>query len=161
MKKTVILFLIITLFNIQQVFAMSAIDAGSVNSSAVRDMRLHDALLRSKEKSAIVKKEEQKSAQEKENQLNEAALTDIKNISFVNNYSIPAGELYRVIQSHINQPMNAQNISEVRKELMKYYQQKGYYSALVLVSSENAQTGELVLDIKEGGKNSITIESSL
>ena len=87
----------------------------------------------------------------------QAALSDIKYVSFINNSSIPSKELFSVVQNYVNQPMNVQNVSLIRKEIMKYYQKKGFYSALVTINSENTQTGELVLNVVEGGKNSITV----
>ena len=56
--------------------------------------------------------------------------------------------------------MNPVNVSAIRKENMRYYQKKGLYSVLATVSSENTQTGELVLDIREGGRNSIIVVPS-
>jgi hemolysin activation/secretion protein len=41
---------------------------------------------------------------------------------------------------------------------MKYYQEKGYFSAIAVVNSQDFQTGELVIEVREGGRNSITIQ---
>ena len=54
--------------------------------------------------------------------------------------------------------MNIENISAIRKDIMRYYQSKGYFSAVALVTAQDYQTGSLTIEIKEGGKNSIVIE---
>ena len=54
--------------------------------------------------------------------------------------------------------MNAQNLAEIRKDIMKYYQANGYYSAVPIIVSQDNTTGTLVIQIEEGTKNSITIE---
>ena len=161
MKKLFVLFSLICLVSgFQSVCAMPALDAGSVGSSNMRDLRLHEAVSRAREKSAIVKKEQDIEREKALNEVNQAALTDIKYVTFVNNLSISSKELFTVIQRYINQPMNPVNVSAIRKEIMRYYQKKGFYSVLATVSSENTQTGELVLDIREGGRNSIIVVPS-
>ncbi len=154
------LIVVIMAINAPDAFALPGIDAGSVNSKAVLDMRLHEAVSRTREKNEAIQKENDMERKKALDTINQTALSDIKYVTFVNNVSVPSRELFSVIQSHINQPMNPENVSAVRKEIMRYYQKKGYYSALATVTSENTQTGELVLDIKEGGRNSIIIEPS-
>ena len=154
---------IITVFliiNAYPVFALPGVDVGSVNSKAVLDMKLHEAVSRSREKNEAIKKEQELERKNELDKINQAALADIKYVTFVNNLSISSKELFIVIQKYINQPMNPANVSAIRKDIMRYYQKKGYYSVLAMITSENTQTGELILDIKEGGRNSITIEPS-
>ncbi len=163
MKNLFVLsFVLFSMFNLQSVFAASVFDAGTVNSKAVLDMKLHEAVSRTRDKNEIIKKEKENEIDRNKTieTVNQTALTDIKYVTFMNNASIPSRELFTVIQSYINQPMTPLNVSAIRKEIMRYYQKKGYYSALASVTSENSQTGELVLEIKEGGKNSITVEPS-
>ena len=163
MKKLLLVFLVaFATSSFQLAFALPGFDAGSINGDSVRDLRLHEAVTRARAKQDIVKKvreqESEKSEQEKLEAANQAYTTNIKSIVFVNNNAISSRELYAVIQKHINEPMSIQNVSTVRKEIMKHYQKKGFYSAVATVSSENSNTGELVIDVKEGGRNSITVE---
>lgn len=159
MKKLFVLFsLVCFVSGFQSVYAMPALDAGSVGASNMRDLRLHEAVSRAREKSAIVKKEQDNEREKVLNELNQAALSDIKYVTFVNNLSISSKELFSVVQKYINQPMNPINVSAIRKDIMRYYQRKGFFSVLATVSAENAQTGEVVIEIREGGRNSITIE---
>lgn len=156
MKKFFILSLLIAV-NSQFAFSLPGVDAGAVNSSAVMDLRLHDAVTRAREKSNVTNKN--KAAEQKEiDNIKQEALTNIKHITFLNNNTIASRELLNIIQRYINQPMSVENVSLIRKEIMNYYHKKGYYSAVAMVSAENSQTGELVLDINEGGKNSIIIQ---
>lgn len=134
-----------------------AFDAGTINSDLVRDMVIHDAMKRETRKVEIQQKEKAATDNTPIKNASQAALSDIKYVSFINNSSIPSKELFSVVQNYVNQPMNVQNVSLIRKEIMKYYQKKGFYSALVTINSENTQTGELVLNVVEGGKNSITV----
>ena len=138
--------------------SIEAFDAGAINAYNVDDMIWHDAVTRERKKQEIIKKEKATTEQKKLLEENKAALTDIKNVTFLNNNSISTQELTNVIKKHINEPMSPNNVSQLRKEIMKYYQQKGFYSVLAVVSSTNNQTGEVVIDIKEGGRNSITVE---
>ena len=158
MKKLSVLFLFIFVLASVPCFAFIDAGAGLLNSDAVKDLRLHEVVSRTKGKDTLQAK--RISEQEKKEVQNvEQPLSDIKYVSFVNNFSIPSEELFNVIRSFVNKPMNSENVSAIRKEIMKYYQTKGYYSAVAMVVSEDVQTGELVLDVKEGGKNSIIIQT--
>lgn len=161
MKKLfVLLLLMFSTSEFMISYAMPALDAGSINATNVMDLRLHEAITRSKEKNKAVRKETAEEQEQALKEYNQAALSDIKYVTFTNNNSISSKELYNVIRQYINQPMNPVNVSAVQKEIMRYYQRKGFYSVLATVTAENTQTGELILDVKEGGRNSITIESS-
>ena len=63
-----------------------------------------------------------------------------------------------LVKDKIDKPMNAENLADIRKVIMKYYQANGYYSAVPIIVSQDNTTGTLVIQIEEGTKNSITIE---
>lgn len=159
MKKILILFFMCALTsNISFANPFGGYDAGALNSQQMRDLRTHELATRAKQKSAIVTTKSTQLKQQEINQQREQLLnSNIKNIVFVNNKSIPTSNLLNVVENRINKPMNAENIAEIRKDIMRYYQSKGFYSAVAMVASQNFKTGELVIEIREGGKNSITI----
>ena len=133
-------------------FNYGAMDAGSINQRYTRDLRTHELQTRAKSKSAIVTTKTQPKTQE------QVTTADLKSVIFINNRSIPSKELLTVISNKINKPMNIENISAIRKDIMRYYQSKGYFSAVALVTAQDYQTGSLTIEIKEGGKNSIIVE---
>ncbi len=154
MKKLfILLFFICSASNICLASAISAYDAGAINSQYMRDLRTHEAAARAKKNnSAIVSTKTAPKTQE------EITTSNIKTVTFVNNNEISTSELTSVIENDINKPMTAENISAIRKNIMKYYQDRGFFSAVAMVISQDTQNGELVIDVKEGGKNSITIQ---
>ena len=133
-------------------FNYGAMDAGSINQRYTKDLRTHEFQTRAKSKSAIVTTKTQPKTQE------EVTTSDLKSVIFINNTSISSKELLTVISNKINKPMNIENISAIRKDIMRYYQSKGYFSAVAMVTAQDYQTGSLTIEIKEGGKNSIVIE---
>ena len=159
MKKISILFGVLvftTGFAIANVGFSSAnyggMDAGAINQRYTRDLRTHEIQTRAKAKNAIVTTKTQTKP------LEQVVTNDLKSVIFINNNSISSEELLSVISNKINKPMNIENISSIRKDIMQYYQSKGYVSAVAMVTSQNFQTGSLTIEIKEGGKNSIIIE---
>lgn len=150
MKNILIsLFLLYLLQGISFASQFGGMDAGSLNSQYMKDLRIHEAVTRAKNKSAIINT--QKAETKKEEEIN------IKSIVFVNNNVIPSQTLISLVQDKINQPLNAENLAAIRKTIMKYYQSLGYYSALPTIVSQNSE-GEIVIQIEEGSKNSITIQ---
>lgn len=127
-------------------------DAGALNTQYMRDLRTHEIATRAKNKSAIVSTKMPPKTQE------QVISSEIKSIVFVNNSSVSSAELFNIIKDKVNKPMTPENISAIRKDIMKYYQNLGFFSAIVMVASQDTQSGELILDIKEGGRNSITIQ---
>ncbi len=153
MKKLFIMFALISVcVDMSMTAAFAYYDAGALNSQYMRDLRVHEAMTRSRNKSAIVTAKTAPKAD------SDVVLANINKITFVNNASIPSTELFDVVSDKINKPMNAENVSQIRKDIMKYYQERGYFSALASVVSQDTQTGELIIEIKEGGKNSILIQ---
>ena len=155
MKKFFIMFVIFC-FSANLGFAagMPNFDAGTLNRENIRDMRIHEYETRERNKNnSIISTKQIKSSEP------QVPVSDIKSVDFINNYSIPTSELLSVIQDKINKPMTNENISAIRKDIMKYYQSKGYFSALAMISAQDTQTGTLIFEIKEGGKNSIIIEN--
>ena len=137
-----------------QAYNIGGMDAGAINRQYVKDMRIHEIQSRpNKKNSAIV---QPKTA------LQERTIPDvtayIKTINFVNNKNIPTEELSFLVKDKIDKPMNAENLADIRKVIMKYYQANGYYSAVPIIVSQDNTTGTLVIQIEEGTKNSITIE---
>lgn len=127
-------------------------DAGALNSQSMRVLRTHEMVTRAKNKSAIVTTKMPPKTQE------QVTSADIKSVVFVNNASVSSAELLNVIKDKINKPMTPENISAIRKDIMRYYQELGFFSAIVIVAAQDTQNGELILEIKEGGRNSITIQ---
>ena len=89
----------------------------------------------------------------------ELSASNIKAISFVGNDSISSTVLNNLLKDKIDQPMSAENIAAIRKTVMKFYQEQGFFSAVAMVLSQDSQTGELVIEVREGGKNSIQIQN--
>ena len=155
MKKTLCLvcILMIGTMNIALAGAFGGMDPGAINSQSMRDLRMHEVSSRVKQKSAIV--QPKTSLQE---QIAPDVVNKVLKINFVGNAQIPTSELNVVVKDKINKPMDHKNLSAIRKDLMRYYQANGYYSAVPIIVSQNNITGELVIQIEEGSKNSITIE---
>ena len=155
MKKFLCLLSIILLFGIEPVCAnvYGGMDPGAINSQYMRDMRTFEVKSRAKQKSAIVK---QTAAEKAE--ATPVQTSDIKTITFVNNRIFTSSQLLGLVKDKLNQPMNFENIAAIRKSLMKFYQSNGYYSAVAIIVSQDNTTGELVIQMDEGTKNSIVIE---
>ncbi len=131
--------------------SFGAMDAGAINTQYVKDLRLHEITSRSKNKNAIINSSNIK----QENIVSDSQ--ELKSVVFINNNSVPTEQLLQLVQDKINKPLTAENVAAIRKDIMKYYQSLGYYSAVAIINSQNSD-GELVIEIKEGGKNPITIQ---
>lgn len=160
MKKLFILFFVCAIISNYAIASpFGGYDAGALNSQQMRDLRTHELATRAKNKSAIVTtKTTPLQQQELKQQREQIINADIKSIVFVNNNSISSERLLNVVNDKINKPMTAENIATIRKDIMRYYQNQGFYSAVAMVASQNFKTGELIIEIREGGKNSITIQ---
>lgn len=157
MKNILYALIMVTLLSsVSYASQFGGFDAGSINSQYMKDLRFHEAATRSKQKSAIVKKQEQ--ASEANKKLDKISL---QSIVFVGNNNVSSDKLTSINANKLNQPMSAENIADIRKNIMKYYQSIGYYSAIPMVSSIDESAGKLIIEIKEGEKNSITIDNSL
>lgn len=154
MKKVLILMAIIAI-TIQATYAagFGAYDAGSLNSQYMRDLRTHEMMTRAKNKSAIVQKTTKAEQAEKP-----PVTTHIKKITFINNENISTAELERITSGFMGKLATDAMVSKVRKLVAKYYQSKGYFSAIIMPNINNLANGELIFEIKEGTKNSIVIE---
>lgn len=128
-------------------------DAGALNREYVKEMRMHEVISGARQKNSAIVSPRPDAKLPKE-----VVSAELKNVVFINNDSFSSSELKSLVQDKIGQPMSPENIAAVRKSLMKFYQDNGYFSAVALVKSEDAQTGELVIELKEGGKNSIQIQ---
>lgn len=152
------------LFSVSMIFALAGMsyaamgfDAGSIGQQNVMDMRIHEIETRAKTRSAIIQKEKREEEQQQKVDVPLGATT-IQNIRFSGNEAIPAGDLVRVVSSYIGKPATDVNISAVRKLVTKYYQANGYYSVVVIPETSSLTGGVLTFEIKEGAKNSITID---
>ena len=162
MKKIIVLFAILVItaeYSIANVgFNYGAMDAGSINQRYTRDMRTHEFQTRAKSKSAIVTTKTQPQTQQ------QVTTSNLKSVIFINNSSIPSKELLAVISSKINKPMSIENISAIRKDIMRYYQSKGYFSAVALIPSVSKEVvypiGNLKLSISFK-KPSISVKRAL
>lgn len=155
MKKILSAVCIIIVSGIEPAFAvMGGMDPGAINSQYMRDMRTFEVKSRAKQKSAIVKQTAVEKAE-----ATPVQTSDIKKIVFVNNRVFTSAQLTSLVKNKINQPMNFENLAAIRKSIMRFYQSNGYYSAVAIIVSQDNVTGELVIQIDEGTKNSIQIEN--
>lgn len=154
MKKLFILICIIAVSANTSFAAMGAYDAGTLNREYMQDMRLHEFQTRERNKAAIVQKE---NAVEKRLS-NVPVSAEIKQISFDGNEALSSETLLKVVESNIGTIANEQRVVNMRNLLLKYYQSNGYYSVIVFPDITKLSSGELLFYIKEGGKNSVTIE---
>jgi len=130
--------------------AMGGYDPGLMNSQYMKDIRTFD--LRKENSKRIQQIETPKATQRVDaGQLN--------SVSFINNRVFSEKTLQSVVAGFIGQPITAANIMQMRKKIMKYYQQYGYYSAVAIVESENPAEGTITFRMQEGGKDSIQIET--
>ncbi len=146
-----VLCLVFTTADISSASALGGYDAGALNSQYMRDLRVHEAETRARNNNSAIISTKKLPKQEITN-------AELKAVIFINNSAVPSEELLTVIQDKINKPMSPENISAIRKDIMKYYQSKGYYSAVALIASQNDKDGELVIEIQEGGRDSIQIQ---
>ena len=155
MKKLfIILGIILFTHNICFASAMGGYDAGSINSQYMRDLRIHEMATRERSKNAIIK-----TNIKQENQMqNIPAASTIKTVKFINNKSIPSSDLTRILAGKLNVAATEESIADIRKQVIKYYQANGFYSALAFPDTSNLKSGELIIEIREGSKNSIVVE---
>lgn len=153
MKKLFILVLgIMTTVNFA--YASMGFDAGTLNRDYVQDMRLHEFQTRERNKVKLIQEENKAN----DSKLDIPVSTVIKKITFVGNETIPSDDLLKLVESRIGQSANEQNVVGMRKLISRFYNANGFYSALVLPDISKLSEGELIFQIKEGGKNSITIQ---
>ncbi len=161
MKKLLVLSILICgISNFAYAASLGGYDAGAMNTQYVRDMRMHEAITREKNRSrsAIVSPAKPTTPEPRQQEQSIVA-SEIKSVVFINNYSIPSNQLLYAIQNDINKPMTPENISKIRKDVMRYYQNNGFFSAIAQVVSQDTQNGEIVIEVTEGGRNSIQIEN--
>lgn len=156
MKKALILSVLLVVANYNMAIAnpFGGMDPGAINTQYMKELRFHEMKTRAERKSAIVntsERPEKEIAETKE-------VGEIQAINFVGNNIIPSEQLQEVVKDKIGLPLSTENVSAIRRNLMKFYQTQGYYSALPVVVSQNNKTGEIVFEIQEGTKNSIIIE---
>ena len=154
MKKIILPILCLSVISSNQTvwaISMGSMDAGAVNSQYMREFRGYEVKSRMQEKSAIVKSINEADGKE-------VAIGTLSKIQFVGNNNFSAEQLSAIIEDKMNKPMTAENLSELRKRLMRFYQSEGFYSAVPVIISQDNKTGELVIEIKEGSKNSITVQ---
>lgn len=155
MKKLFIMLGIILLTNnICFASVMGGYDAGSINSQYMRDLRIHEMATRERNKNAIIN-----TSVKKENQIPTIPVAStIKTVKFINNNSISSSDLTRILSGKLNVAATEESIADIRSQVIKYYQANGFYSALAFPDTSNLKSGELILEIREGGKNSIVVE---
>ena len=154
MKKLFILICTILISTNISFANMGTFDAGTLNRDYVRDMRLHEFETRERNNANLIQREKQIQRQN----LNIPASVPIKKITFVGNTVFSSNDLSKIVGSNIGEIATEQNIINMRKLLVKYYNANGYYSTIILPDINNLPSGELIFQIKEGDKNSITIQ---
>lgn len=159
MKKYLYVFVVLYALNCTGVAfanAWGGMDPGLINNQYMREIKNYEVKNRVKAKSAIINKQKSENDNTKfVNQINDSTL---EKVVFVNNESFSSSQLREVIQDKFGLPMSATNLSSIRRSLMDFYQQHGYYSAVAIITAQDNKTGELTIEIKEGGKNPIVIE---
>lgn len=156
MRKFAFLLSVFCFMNVLPSFSLSVggMDPGAVNSQYMKDIRLHEVKMNAKKKnSAIV---QPKTAVDKQ-EIPEV-VPDLKSLVFVNNKHFSSSQLYSLVSDKIDKPLSAENISSIRRTIMTFYQNNGFYSAVPVIVSQDNTKGELVIDINEGPKNSIIFE---
>lgn len=155
MRKALSLICIILISSMDYAFAnaFGGMDPGAVNTQYTRELRTHEAITRAKQKSAIV--QPKTSVNEK---VYPEVVNEIKAVNFIGNKAVSNEELQVLVKNKIDKPMTIENLSAIRKDVMKYYQANGYYSVMPVIVMQDNATGEIVIQIEEGSKNSITIE---
>ena len=160
MKKIFsLLFIMAIVSNVTFANGLGGFDAGSIGRQNELDLRLHEIEKRGKKNTDAFITTKSNPQSQTQRQVQQISASPIKSVAFINNNSIASSELAYAVRDQINQPMTPENISLMRKEIMKYYQGKGYFSAVATMVSQDTQEGMVVFDIKEGGKNSIMIEN--
>ena len=144
----------ITLSNTAIANQFGGMSPGALNSQSVRDLRMHEVNTRAKQRSAIV----QPKTVQTEQQVMPELMGDLKSIKYTNNAYFTSAQLEEVTKTYIGEPLTHEVIAQIRKDLMKFYQKRGFYSAIPIIVSQNGATGELVIEMQEGSKNSITFE---
>ncbi len=148
MKKVLIILCALCITNnFVSASVMDVYDPGSLNQQYTREMRLHEFAARSKNHQNAIINTNAKQQTENSN-----------TSSFVNNNLISTNDLNRVASYSLNKKATSENISALRSLITRYYQSNGYFSAIVTPNINNIQNGELILEIKEGSKNSIVVE---
>ena len=158
MKKIFTVLFVMSVLSNAAFATMGAMDAGSLNQQYVRDLRIHEMEKRAQNKSAIIKKEKETEESQELKKAIPTAAPAINNIRFSGNSEIPAGDLSRVVASYIGDLPSDSVINQIRKTITQYYQANGYYSAIVIPDLSALSQGLLIFEIKEGMKNSITVE---
>lgn len=135
-------------------------DPGVMNTQYMYELRRYEAKSRVPKKSAIIQsnKTETERKDAVENPPVPEETVDLQSVQFVNNRVFPSSQLLKVVKDNLNKPMTPQNLASLRKNIMRFYQMNGYYSAVAIIAAENNKTGEVTIEIQEGPKNSITFE---
>lgn len=156
MKKLFCLLCLVTIALSNSAIAnqFGGMSPGAINTQNVRDLRLHEVNTRAKQRSAIV---QPKTAQMEKPVIPEV-VSNLNSIRFTNNANFTSAQLQEVTKDYIGKPLSVENIAQIRRDLMKFYQHRGFYSAIPIIVSQNGSTGELVIEMQEGSKNSITFE---
>ena len=161
MKKVLAIGFILTAICSETVMAdqFGGMDPGVMNTQYMREMRRYDVKTRTPNKSAIIQSNKTEQEKKEAEPLPAVEVTaNIQSVQFVGNNAFPSSQLNNVIKNKLNEPMTAENLAAIRKSIMRFYQMNGYYSAVAMIVSQNNKTGEAVIEIQEGTRNSITFE---
>ncbi len=83
----------------------------------------------------------------------------LKQVTFVNNQVCNTQELESVVADKIGKEMAPSDLVMMERSIMKYYQSKGYTSAIASVSSTDKNAGIVIINLQEGQENSVQIET--
>lgn len=143
------LFLLTAFVVIQQVsFATGTIgsyDPGLINSQYMKEIKIFQTN-RSKPEIFQIDKPLEKSF-------------TLKQVTFVNNQVCNTQELESVVADKIGKEMAPSDLVMMERSIMKYYQSKGYTSAIASVSSTDKNAGIVIINLQEGQENSVQIEA--
>lgn len=146
MKK--FLFLIMVLAISQQISlattTMGSYDPGLINSQYMKEIKIFEAG-RSKPEIFKIDTPLQKTF-------------TLKQVNFVNNEACNSDELQSLIADKIGKEMAPSDLALMERSIMKYYQSKGYISAIATVTNTDKNSGVITINVKEGQENSVKVE---
>lgn len=90
---------------------------------------------------------------------NESKIFILKQVNFNDNSSFPSFELIKLVEDKVGKPTTPNDLNLIKKSITQFYQDKGYSSAVVSISTAEVDQGIIKISISEGNKNETKIEA--